>query len=74
MQTLRQRLLQGQTLYLSGCFAQTNPTQVCKISGDALHVILATYSSDSTEADMWIWRHVYKTEGTHNYFNLLTRH
>ncbi len=38
---------------------------MCKFSGDSLPVILATYSSDSTEADMRIWRHVYKTERTH---------
>ncbi len=65
MQTLRQKLLQGQTLYLSGCFAQTNTTQVCKFSGDCLPMTLASYSSNSREADMRIWRHVYQTEGTH---------
>ena len=59
MQSVRLKLKLGQTLYMSGCFGNSDTIKMC---GDgSLPSPALNYKSNSVEADMRIWRHVVQT-------------
>ena len=64
MQSVRLKLSPGQTLYLSGCFGNSD---TFRMSGNDTLPSPAglRYKSNSVEADMRIWRHVTQTQARH---------
>ena len=61
---MRLKLRPGQTLYLSGCFGNSD---TFKMSGNDTLPSPAglRYKSNSVEADMRIWQHVTQTDARH---------
>ena len=62
MQSVRFNLKPSQTLYLSGCFAETGNGSTYRMLGNDLPLAAPRYKSTSVEADMRIWRHVAQTD------------